>query len=125
MTLERIEKPVVINSACEVCELEKNIYLSLAWFAALATSPLFAETTPETLHTASSEAFTAYVAGETPNQSCARTMPSRASFVPRLLIQRARLRKYMSIPAPRTRSHNRYSIRAKRMIRLPPRQPGD
>jgi carboxymethylenebutenolidase len=46
--------------------VNKSIYLSLVLFAALAASPLFAKTTPETLHT-SSGGFTAYVAG--PNEA--------------------------------------------------------
>ncbi len=43
--------------------MKKCTCLLFALFAALATSPLFAETTSETLHTVSSEAFTVYVAG--------------------------------------------------------------
>jgi carboxymethylenebutenolidase len=43
--------------------MTRNIRLWLASICLLATSPLFAEVTPLTLHTASSEAFTAYVAG--------------------------------------------------------------
>ena len=47
--------------------MKKCTHLLFALIAALATSPLFAETTSETLHTASAEAFMVYVAG--PNEA--------------------------------------------------------
>jgi hypothetical protein len=43
--------------------MKSSICLCHAMFVLFATSALFAETTPLTLYTASSEPFTAYVAG--------------------------------------------------------------
>ena len=43
--------------------MKRSIHLSHVLILLLATSPLFARTTPQTLYTPSSEPFTAYVAG--------------------------------------------------------------